>query len=669
MFNWLRKSMLLRNILSNAGVVLVVVFVISYVSYSYSSGVLTKTIEQTVQTELNSTKSKILSEQRVVESELTLMTNQLSIQIYDEVPESNVRKSFRDYKNYNEGKAEAVYILTPEGNVYIDSENKMLQDFSLAGDPSFEEVLTGKPSWTEVMTSTISDESIIIAMVPIFTDEGEVHGVLASSIFFSQFREIVEGVKVGSEGYAYLLNSDTTAVAHPNPDLLGANVRELNVPGLNEHLDDMVSGQSGVAKYTYQGITKTNFYDSVGRLSLSVNVSEDDYLKPLERMATIQIVIGVLFFIFGALLSAVLAYFTVRKINRIKKSMNMVAEGDLTAEVQFKKGEELDEVGQIGVGLNVMLASVKEIITHIKISSESLAAASEQLSASAEQNRIASEETANSMQEIAEGAERQTSVMMDTMELFNAVNVKMNASSEEAKSMAEKSEEVKETAHNGRKVISGTETVMDNMKQLAEDTVRAIKDLNDKSDRIGEINGMISQIAEQTNLLALNAAIEAARAGEQGKGFAVVADEIRKLSAQSQESAQGIQALIVEMQKNVKDASDLIQSENSKVDEGIVSVNNSRDAFTQISENIDGVVEHIEEVVKSVYDTIDSTEKVNDAMEEVVSIVHETAASSEAIAASSQEQMAVSQEISSSSTQLAQLAEDLLHAVIAFKTE
>jgi len=668
MFKKLFGSMLAKNILTSAGIVLIVVVLTVYGSYTYSSDLLKESIVKELTAVLETTRSRLRTLEQVYESELSLLTSQLTLQIYDEVPEGNIRKIFRDYKTHNDGLIEGIFIVKPDGTVYIDSENKQLMDLRFNNDPSFKSAMSGQMDWTDVTPSTISGDRVVYLMYPI-EYEGEVTGVLAVSVYFSQFRAIIDNVVVGESGYAFAINSGKTIVAHPDETMIGKKIEKFGVPALSIASDDMIDGGKAVLEYNYQGVTKTNLYDSVGKLSISVNAVEDEYLAPLKDMARAQIMLGMILFLIGIAIAGLSAVLTVRKIKKIQKSMALVAEGDLTAVVQMKPMEKLDEVGQIGLGLNIMLDSIKSMIDHIKLSSESLAAASEELSASADQNRITSEDTANSMQEIAEGAERQVNVMIETTELFDEVNRRMSSSSDEADSMAKKSDEVKETANSGRGVIRSSKEIMGEVKDIAVEAVKAIGILNDKSDRIGEINEVISQIAEQTNLLALNAAIEAARAGEEGKGFAVVADEIRELAAQSQASAHGIQELIVEMQSNVKIASDLIQSENEKVDEGINSVSDSEDAFVDINDNIEGVVGHIEEVVNSIHETIDSTNKVNAAMEEVVSIVHETSASSETIAASSQEQMAVSEEISSSATQLSQMAEDLLHAVVAFKTE
>jgi methyl-accepting chemotaxis protein len=494
-------------------------------------------------------------------------------------------------------------------------------------------------------------------------------GVIAANVIFDRFAQMLSDVKIGDKGYAYAIDHEGNFIYHTDPLLIGTSIKELNIKELSEASDKMIQGEASRLYYSYNGEKKLNIYRPLGQLSVSVNAVESEYLKPLDSLAVRQLMIGAIFFLVGALIVSYNSYLTVRKIKKIQLGMNQVSNGDLTVYIQPNKQKVGDEVDEIGKGLNQMIESVKEMIMHIMASSESLSAASQQLSASADQNRVASEEVAGSMQEIATGAERQASVMTETSVLFEKVSDHMKASNAIAKEMADQSVEVRKVAETGENVIHQSKQMMTEIMGISEETVGVITELNNKSDEIGEINELISQIAEQTNLLALNAAIEAARAGEQGKGFAVVADEIRKLAAQSQNSAQGIQKLIIEMQEEVRKASLLIKKENESVAEGIQSVNDSETAFGTIKTSIDAIVMHIEKVVGSIFETLTSTEKVNEAIDEVVSIVHETSAGSQQIAASSQEQTAVSEEISASAKELAHMAESLLDTISVFKTE
>lgn len=180
------------------------------------------------------------------------------------------------------------------------------------------------------------------------------------------------------------------------------------------------------------------------------------------------------------------------------------------------------------------------------------------------------------------------------------MNESLEKSNQIIQSLSEKVEQVFVTAAEGQDVIQNTIKKMKSIQDSSNKTSEVIKSLQNHSGEIGQINAVITQIAEQTNLLALNAAIEAARAGEQGKGFAVVADEIRKLAYQSQASAKNIQDRIKTIQNEITVANHLIEEENEKVQLGIISVQQSEESFDVIGEYINEVVENILEAIGTI---------------------------------------------------------------------
>jgi len=173
------------------------------------------------------------------------------------------------------------------------------------------------------------------------------------------------------------------------------------------------------------------------------------------------------------------------------------------------------------------------------------------------------------------------------------------------------------TAAEGQDSIANSVAQMHSIKDGANSLAEVIQSLKRQSVEIGNMNALITQISEQTNLLALNAAIEAARAGEHGKGFAVVADEIRKLASQTQNSAQNIQSLTQNIQSEIGVASDLIQDEHVKVDNGISSFEQSEQAFDQIGEYINEVVMNILEVTSSVKAVQQSSTRVEEKLNKI----------------------------------------------------
>jgi methyl-accepting chemotaxis protein len=261
------------------------------------------------------------------------------------------------------------------------------------------------------------------------------------------------------------------------------------------------------------------------------------------------------------------------------------------------------------------------------LNSQSVAASSEQISAST--------------QEIASTSTSQSSEASNISELFKELSLAINSVAASAEEAAELSNDTVKTAREGGHVVQtsleGMQAVNTKMAKLEED-----------SRKIGDIIEVIDDIAEQTNLLALNAAIEAARAGEQGRGFAVVADEVRKLAERSGEATKEITTIIKVMQENTRQS---VQA----VSDSVAQSSKTGQAFDQIVEMVNN-----------------SSQKVNEiaaACEEEAAQAAEVMSSVESISASSEESAAASEETAATCQSLAHLAEELSRSAAAFKTQ
>jgi methyl-accepting chemotaxis protein len=208
---------------------------------------------------------------------------------------------------------------------------------------------------------------------------------------------------------------------------------------------------------------------------------------------------------------------------------------------------------------------------------------------------------------------------------------------------------------------------MSSISNTVNDLAKVIKGLGDRSQEIGQIVEVITGIAQQTNLLALNAAIEAARAGEHGRGFAVVADEVRKLAEQSAESAQQITNLIGTIQADTSTAVNVMDSTIQEVSSGIGVVNTAGEAFNRIENLINTVAKQIQEVSAASQQMSVGAMQVVKAIDEISDVSEKTAAGTQNVSAAAQEQLASMEEISASSSSLSKMATELQTLVSRFK--
>ena len=191
--------------------------------------------------------------------------------------------------------------------------------------------------------------------------------------------------------------------------------------------------------------------------------------------------------------------------------------------------------------------------------------------------------------------------------------------------------------------------------------------LDQQSKQISELVEVIKRIADQTNLLALNAAIEAARAGEQGKGFAVVADEVRKLAEEVSLSVNDITSIVSTIQAESQDVADSLNTSYQEVAQGTAQINQTGETFTQISTAVSSVVDHIQTLYDHLNQITASSQQMNGAIEEIASVSEEAAAGVEETAASAQQMSSSMEEVASSSDSLSASADELNQLVNNFK--
>jgi methyl-accepting chemotaxis protein len=368
---------------------------------------------------------------------------------------------------------------------------------------------------------------------------------------------------------------------------------------------------------------------SIIRDLISINVKTAENTKSnAETLFTHSKTITIAIIIVAMLLSVVLGYIIsqiiARPLNRVVNLVGKVASGDLreTTDIDTK-----DEVGLLAKSINDMIVSLRTTVSAILASAESLSAASQQISASTE--------------EIASGSTTQANEAQTMTELFKELSIAINSVAQSAEEASELSNNTMEIANEGGKVVRSS---IDGMIQVNEQMSR----LEDDSKKIGDIIEVIDEIAQQTNLLALNAAIEAARAGEQGRGFAVVADEVRKLAERSSEATKQITVIIKGIQRNT-------QQSVKSVGDGVTSSQKTGEAFERISNMVQNSAQKVTEIAAASEEQAAQSNEVMNSIENIASVSQESAAASEETAATSQS--------------LAQLAEELNNSVTIFKVK
>jgi len=368
--------------------------------------------------------------------------------------------------------------------------------------------------------------------------------------------------------------------------------------------------------------------DILGK-TVGINVQEAKTAKETgeelymsSRAVTIGILIAavVLCIALGTIISRIISV----PLGKVAVLVNQVAQGDLRQTIGIRTK---DEIGQLAMSIDTMVANLRQIIGGILSSAQSVSAAAEQISAST--------------QEVASGSANQANAAQTINELFVELSSAIHSVAQNTEQASEIAESTMTLAREGSEVIRSS---VESMQQVN----GQMRKLEGDSQRIGEIIEVIEDIADQTNLLALNAAIEAARAGEQGRGFAVVADEVRKLAERSGEATKQIAGIIKGMQENTRQSVLAVQ-------ESTLLSEKTGDSFRGIASRVDESGQKVAEIAAASEEQAAQSSTVLTAVENISSVTEEAAASSEETAATAQS--------------LAQLAEDLQHSVSTFKLD
>jgi methyl-accepting chemotaxis protein len=321
---------------------------------------------------------------------------------------------------------------------------------------------------------------------------------------------------------------------------------------------------------------------------------------------------------------------TINRIHHLRDHLKDVAqgEGDLTKRMTITHD---DEIGELGTWLNTFLGKLQQIISEVIANTNNIAAASQELAVNATQIS----RSANS--------QRQETISVATaMQEMSATVVEVSNNSNHATDTARQAEGV---AREGGETVRGT---VETIRAIAEDTresARRIQELGASSDQIGKIIGVIDDIADQTNLLALNAAIEAARAGEQGRGFAVVADEVRKLAERTSGATKEITGMVTTIQQETHKAVEAMTNSSSQVEIGVQSALKAGNALEKIIQGASSVQQIIMQIATAATQQASATDQVAKNMDQISQMVEQSATASD-------EAARAIQNLSSQATQL-----------------
>ena len=463
----------------------------------------------------------------------------------------------------------SVYFGDSQGGFTIRPDSKMPDGYDPRTRPWYKDALnSSSSSLTKPYIDAATGQMVITIGAPV-KKAGQTLGVVGADMTLQAITDSINALNFNGMGYAFLINADGEILVHPDKNLVTKNLKDIypqDTPAITTDLSEIqVNGKARIMTFApVKGLGSANWY-------IGLSVDKEQAFAALSEFRTSAIIATVIAVVSIIALLGLLIRLLMQPLHVMTRAMQNIAEGegDLTRRLAV---ESQDEFGILGSAFN-------RFVERIHTSISEVASATEQLNEVA--LRVVSASN-SSMLNSDEQASRTNSVAA-------AINELGAAAQEIARNAAEASHQASDArglAEEGQQVVERSISSMQQLSQLLGTSSGHIEALNDKTVNIGQILEVITSISQQTNLLALNAAIEAARAGEAGRGFAVVADEVRNLAHRTQESAQQVQKMIEELQVSARGSVSTMEESQRHSQDSVEIANRAGERLISVTERI-----------------------------------------------------------------------------------
>lgn len=452
--------------------------------------------------------------------------------------------------------------------------------------------------------------------------ENEISNADAEDLDYDQYAKSLSEVKLEGmdSSYVYVVKNDGTMLYHPTQEKVGQPVENAVIKGVVQQLQDGTKPDTAVVEYVFNGTTKYSAYTILNNENILVlTADESEALSGITVVTGVAIGISAIVVLLAIIICFIVGRRLMRPLVKVSTIIEEIANGDINADFGMVK-ETNDEIGLIIEKMKELTQSLGNIVGRIRNSSDTMSANSYELNDTSSQTLAANNEISKAVEDVAEGSTGMASSI-------SKINENLEEMSRETKDINESVNEIRNqttAVQDSSKIMNDKIKSMQDSSHKMDDGISAIskriETVNTTVDKVSNIVSVIEEISSETNLLSLNASIEAARAGDAGKGFAVVAQEIRVLSDNTNTELENIKQIIsslVEECRYCVQASGTIVEDNAKQKEEIKAV---LDEFSSLDEQIQRTAEkadEIEELVTAMIELNDDITKSSNSLTDV----------------------------------------------------
>ncbi|WP_060207624.1 methyl-accepting chemotaxis protein [Sporosarcina koreensis] len=423
---------------------------------------------------------------------------------------------------------------------------------------------------------------------------------------------------------------------------------------------------SGVYKDEH-GVHKSLYYPIPESDSIIVVSQDASSITDLQRtIIIVSISLVVLGSILGVAIPSIISRQLTKPLQELVRFTEVIARGDLTQKIQLKSK---DEIGRLAHSFDHMKNELSSMIKHVNEAADNVVNSSSELASSAEQMSEVVNQSTVAAQEVSSASESLSAASNQNLTALEQITAGIQDIANSSSKVAEETLEVSEAAEQGSQLITDSIEGIHTINESVQASMKITETMHIRSSEIEKIIGMITDISDQINLLALNAAIEAARAGDAGKGFSVVASEVRNLAEQSASSANQIRALITEMQNGSRQSVEAMAKVYSDVERETVIVNDAGKTFSSILSKITNISDNVQSVSSTVQEISAGSEQILASTHDTVHSLEISSGHTQNIAASMEEQLASMEEMVATTDTLHDLAYELKMEISKFRVD